>query len=156
MNNDWVLTGDRLLDLFPSLVKLFPSLAKVAGKAAGAEIALEFKQKLLEDPTPLQTIMSAYRKLIDEAKKVRKPGDPWPVIIIDEANVLSKWEDVNSLEALLRFFVYLTKQEQLAHGTPPRLAALITRVASFDSRSDPRDQRHVSAAVARQGRVGTN
>jgi hypothetical protein len=37
------------------------------------------------------------------------------VIIIDEANALIKWKDEESLDSLLAFFVYLTKQEQLAH-----------------------------------------
>jgi hypothetical protein len=37
------------------------------------------------------------------------------VIIIDEANALMEWKDAETLRALLKFFVYLTKQEQLAH-----------------------------------------
>jgi hypothetical protein len=37
------------------------------------------------------------------------------VIIIDEANRLVKWKDEESLDSLLAFFVYITKQEQLAH-----------------------------------------
>ena len=37
------------------------------------------------------------------------------MIIVDEANALMEWEDTKSLNALLKFFVYLTKQEKLAH-----------------------------------------
>jgi hypothetical protein len=48
---------------------------------------------------------------------MRKADDPWwPVIIIaDETNAPMGWKDKESLEQLLAFFVYLTKQEQLAH-----------------------------------------
>jgi ATPase domain predominantly from Archaea len=73
------------------------------------------KQELMQEPTPLNTIIEAYSKMAKEVKQKRAPGDPWPVIIIDEANALQEWEDAKSLKALLAFFVYLTKQEQLAH-----------------------------------------
>ena len=59
--------------------------------------------------------MDAYAKLVKEAKQKRTPGEPWRAIIIDEANRLTAWKDKESLEQLLAFFVYLTKQEQLAH-----------------------------------------
>ncbi len=72
--------------------------------------------ELQKDPrTALQTITNAYVKLVKGSKENRKADDPWPVIIIDEANALMEWEDKKSLYALLAFFVYLTKQEQLAH-----------------------------------------
>ena len=88
---------------------------KRAGSVVGV-LSLNFvKEELLKDPTPLQVIMDAYVKLVKEAKQKRSPGDPWPVIIIDEANRLTAWKDKESLEQLLAFFVYLTKQEQLAH-----------------------------------------
>ena len=114
MKNDWALSDK-------SLVKLIPDLSKLSATVAGAEIALDFKQRLREDPTALQTITTAYLKLSIKAKERRKPGDPWPVIIIDEANALSEWEDKRSLFALLKFFVYLTKEMQLAHGESTRL-----------------------------------
>ena len=108
--SDWQLDDKWLLSLFPSL-------ANVAGSALGAAVKVEFvKAELQKDPrTALQTITNAYLKLVKEAKKKRKAGDPWPVIIIDEANRLMVWKDKESLEQLLAFFVYLTKQEQLAH-----------------------------------------
>jgi hypothetical protein len=115
MKNDWALSDK-------SLVKLIPDLSKLSATVAGAEIALDLKQRLREDPTALQTITTAYLKLSIKAKERRKPGDPWPVIIIDEANALSEWEDKRSLFALLKFFVYLTKEMQLAHGEFARLA----------------------------------
>jgi hypothetical protein len=74
------------------------------------------KAELKKDPqTALRTITDAYLKLVKDAKQKRKVGDPWPVIIIDEANALMEWKDAETLSALLKFFVYLTKQEQLAH-----------------------------------------
>jgi hypothetical protein len=110
MQNDWQLGADSLLALFPAAIKL-------AGKVSGVDVTTEFlKAELQKDPqTALQTITNAYLKLVKDAKKKRKVGDPWPVIIIDEANALMEWEDKKSLNALLKFFVYLTKEEQLAH-----------------------------------------
>ena len=108
--SDWQLDEKWLLSLLPSL-------ANVAGSAMGATVKMEFlKAELQKDPrTALQTIIEAYSKLVKEAKRNRKADDPWPVIIIDEANELMKWEDMKTLTALLNFFVYLTKEEQLAH-----------------------------------------
>ena len=110
VKNDW------LLDL-EQLAGLIPSLAKVTGSAWGAQVELDFlTAELQKDPrTALQTITNAYLKLVKGAKAKRKADDPWPVIIIDEANALMEWKDKESLNALLKFFVYLTKQEQLAH-----------------------------------------
>ena len=90
------------------LSSMLPSLANVAGASV--------KVELQKDPrTALQTIIAAYLKLVKDAKQKRKGGDPWPVIIVDEANALMEWEDTKSLNALLKFFVYITKEEQLAH-----------------------------------------
>ena len=110
MQNDWQLGADSLLALFPSAMKL-------AGKVSGVDVSIEFlKAELQKKPqTALRTITDAYLKLVKDAKKKRKEGDPWPVIIIDEANALMEWKDAETLSALLKFFVYLTKQEQLAH-----------------------------------------
>jgi hypothetical protein len=120
MKNDWALSDK-------SLMKLLPGLSKLSATVARAEFALDFKQRLRDDPTPLQTITAAYLKLSMKAKERRKPDDPWPVIIIDEANALSEWEDKRSLMALLKFFVYLTKEMQLAHGEFARFAKPLTR-----------------------------
>ena len=110
MSNDWKLRASQLLRL------LIPSSARLAGSAAGVEVTLDYvEQELLNRPTPLQVIIGAYSRLAKEAKQKRAPGDPWPVILIDEANRLTAWKDEESLEQLLAFFVYLTKQEQLAH-----------------------------------------
>ena len=110
MSNDW---QQHASELFRFLV---PSSARLAGSAAGIEVSLDYlKRELLQEPTPLNTIIEAYSKMANEAKQKRAPGDPWPVIIVDEANALQEWEDAKSLKALLKFFVYLTKEEQLAH-----------------------------------------
>jgi hypothetical protein len=108
--NDWQLGNEWLLSVLPSL-------AKVTGSALGAEVKVDFlRAELQTDPrTAFQTITDAYVKLVKGAKENRKADDPWPVIIIDEANALMEWKDKESLNALLKFFVYLTKEEQLAH-----------------------------------------
>ena len=109
MLNDWQLDASELFKFLFSSVKL-------AASAAGVEVSLDYlKRELMQEPTPLNTIIEAYSKMAKEAKQKRAPGDPWPVIIIDEANRLTAWKDKESLEQLLAFFVYLTKEEQLAH-----------------------------------------
>jgi len=136
MRSDWELTGKSLRTLLPSTLAQRQDLweamlLSVKFSMGVAEIALELKQRLREDPTPLPTITSAYLKLAKEAKERRKLGDPWPVIIIDEANRLSKWKDKDALEQLLAFFVYLTKQEQLAHGESMQGAVISRMPESF-------------------------
>lgn len=59
----------------------------------------------------LPLITAAYERLA----RSRKPGEPYPVIIIDEANRLHLWEDRAALDQLLAFLVYLTKEQRLAH-----------------------------------------
>ena len=110
MQNDWQLGANSLLAFFPAAMRL-------AGKGMGVDMTVEFlKAELQKDPrTALQVIMDAYLKLVKDAKQKRKAGDPWPVIIIDEANALTEWKGVETLSALLKFFVYLTKEEQMAH-----------------------------------------
>jgi hypothetical protein len=119
MQNDWQLGGGRLLALVPMNLKLKVKWARLLSFGFGLDGTFELdllRAELQKDPqTALQTIMDAYLKLVKDAKKTRKAGDPWPVIIIDEANALMKWKDKDSLDSLLAFFVYLTKQEQLAH-----------------------------------------
>ena len=109
MRNDWQV-DDKWLS------NVVPFLTKVTGSAMSAELKLDFlKAEQEKSRSALQTIMEAYLQLVTDAKQKRKEGDPWPVIIIDEANRLMKWKDAESLDSLLAFFVYLTKQEQLAH-----------------------------------------
>ena len=119
MQNDWQLGGGRLLALVPMNLKLKVKWARLLSFGFGLDGTFELdllRTELQKDPqTALQTITNAYLKLVKDAKKKRKAGDPWPVIIIDEANRLMVWKDKESLEQLLAFFVYLTKQEQLAH-----------------------------------------
>jgi len=119
MQNDWQLGGGRLLALVPWKLKLKVKFARLLSFGFGLDgtFALDvLTTELQKNPqTALQTIMDAYLKLVKDAKRKRKPGDPWPVIIIDEANALMEWKETATLNALLKFFVYLTKQEQLAH-----------------------------------------
>ena len=43
-------------------------------------------------------------------------GSTWPVIVIDEANVLMGWnKHPVELASLLRYFVLVTKQEKRCH-----------------------------------------
>ena len=81
-----------------------PPTAGVEFSAGGAAAA-----------SSLQEFFDAFQVLAREAKEARTAGEPWPVIIIDEANALMDWEDKKSLKSLLAFFVRVTKQEQLAH-----------------------------------------
>ena len=109
MENDW---DTRWLS------SVFPSVTKVTGKVMGAELTFDLlKTALKNDPqSGLQMIKDTYLKLARKAKQERKAkDDPWPVIIIDEANLLRGWTEKSSLTSLLAFFVYLTKQEHLAH-----------------------------------------
>jgi hypothetical protein len=139
LENNWELSGESLSKLISRRLapwrRLWEAvLRSLSFSVPGTDIELDFKQTLREDPTALQKIMSGYLSLAKEAKERRKPDDPWPVIIIDEANSLSEWEDKKSLAALLKFFVYLTKEEQLAHGELSGSSnPLLTHLASLDS-----------------------
>jgi AAA+ ATPase superfamily predicted ATPase len=67
--------------------------------------------------TSLELIFEVFDKVVSDAKMSRQPGDPWPLIIIDDANRLMNWRtsESESLEQLLAYFVRLSKQEKLAH-----------------------------------------
>ena len=124
--NDWQLDVKWLLSLFPSL-------SNVSGTVLGAEVKVDFLgAELQKDPrTALQTIMDAYLKLVKDAKQKRKDGDPWPVIVIDEANALMEWEDKKTLTALLAFCILCI---------PHQAGAACTR--------HPRHKRYLPDAVA--------
>ena len=56
--------------------------------------------------------------LLDAWEKALPEGDgsKWPVIVIDEVNVLMGWDKHPvELASLLRFFVRVTKQEKRCH-----------------------------------------
>ena len=111
MQQDWQLDVD-------ALHALFPAAAKLPDSPCDANMyVLCIKAELRKDPrTALQTVMDAYLKLVTNAKQQRGAGDPWPVIIIHDArSLLEYWKDEASLNSLLNFFVYISKQEQLAH-----------------------------------------
>ena len=67
------------------------------------------------ESSALQAALDAYTRLVTRARAKRAPGDPLPVLIIDQANKLMTWDDTRTLKALLAFFVMLTKETQLAH-----------------------------------------
>ena len=147
--NDWDQAAARLKELLPGIVK-------VSVSSGGDRIALDFKE-LRKDPTPLKTITSTYLQLAVEQRAKAKRDDPWPVIVIDEANALTEWEDKKSLRALLKFFVFLTKEKQLAHGASFRgslpCAVQPHHSIPLRSRSDPCNERLISAPVAGKGHV---
>ena len=70
-----------------------------------------------EPPTTMQSIMDLYKRLVQDSAAARARGvaQPFPVIIVDEANRLMAWEDKRALQQLLDFFVHLTKEASLAH-----------------------------------------
>jgi len=73
------------------------------------------KQMFAPDPdlTPVESFIASYTKFLALFKRCK------PIIYIDEANVLQAWREAGvgrpQLEALLRFFVKITKQDRLAH-----------------------------------------
>lgn len=116
MDIDSGLSGEDLLRAGFNVMVVAGVVAKAAGLVNVSEAAERFSSALEEYITSkkaegLQIVMDAYSKLA----QLRKPGQPFPVIIIDAANVLAKWGDTAWLKALLRFFVRITKQEGLAH-----------------------------------------
>lgn len=107
---------------------------------------------------PVRKVIAAYTKMAREAKAQRLPGDPWPLLIVDDANGLSdddEWKYKNDRLELLQFFLNVTQKEQLAHGeppAPPRPAAVLMMVSDLAPCSDPRLERHPIPAVAGQER----
>ena len=67
------------------------------------------------ESSAMKTVLDAYTRLVTQARAKRAPGDPLPVLIVDQANKLMTWDDEKTLKALLAFFVMLTKETQLAH-----------------------------------------
>ena len=112
IQNDWQLSG-RKLGLFKKALKLTVSVAELSG-AKGARSFADAAWEIIRDDTdkgPLQIVMDAYLHL----SRSRAAGQPYPVIIIDEANRLTNWKDAAALDQLLTFLVYISKQEGLAH-----------------------------------------
>ncbi|KAK9820185.1 hypothetical protein WJX72_007257 [[Myrmecia] bisecta] len=80
--------------------------------------------------------MGTYNQLFAVYAQARKaghgPAAPYPVLALDEANVLYEWQQgdaqqQNDLRALLRYFVKVSKQEQEAH------VILVTSAYGFQS-----------------------
>jgi ATPase domain predominantly from Archaea len=124
IRNDWPEAFVEFLELFGFKVTDDAEVLRVPVKFSLASprnwggpptAGVEFSAGGAAAASSLQDFFDAFQVQAGKAKKERKPGDPWPVIVIDEANVLMDWEDKKSLKALLAFFVRVTKQEQLAH-----------------------------------------
>jgi hypothetical protein len=78
---------------------------------------LEDVRQLRSYNKPVRKVIATYTKMAREAKALRLPGDPWPLLIVDDANGLSdEWDYEKDRLELLQFFLNLTRKEQLAHG----------------------------------------
>eukprot|EP00953_Heterococcus_sp_UTEX-ZZ885_P003894 2611-Heterococcus_DN1.PRE.1 len=95
-----------------------------AGSEVTVTLADLFKQVALgEQPSKsgLTKVIQAYESLLNGWEAARKEerctGLQWPVLIIDEANVLQEWSDTHErdLGTLLRFFVGNTKHRKRCH-----------------------------------------
>jgi len=124
IRNDWPVEFVAFLELFGIKVPDAAEVLRVPVKFSVASprnwggpptAGVEFSAGGAAAASSLQEFFDAFQVLALKAKEARKAGDPWPVIIIDEANALMDWEDKKSLKSLLAFFVRVTKQEQLAH-----------------------------------------
>ena len=65
---------------------------------------------LSQQDQTMNDVIKVYNTMLASYKSAKVPGSSWPIICIDEANVLTRWqkgslEDKGALEALLRFFV---------------------------------------------------
>ena len=71
----------------------------------------------LDTAPTLQAVLDSVLQVVTDAQQSRVPGGvrPLPVIIVDEANMLSLWEDKTALRMLMAFFVSLTKEKRRAH-----------------------------------------
>eukprot|EP00877_Chromochloris_zofingiensis_P005864 jgi/Chrzof1/1530/Cz10g11100.t1 len=72
--------------------------------------------------TDMSTVFALYSDLLDTWAEVRAAGAlegpaQWPVLVVDEANVLMTWQDKHptELQQLLRCFVAKCKQDHAAH-----------------------------------------
>eukprot|EP00898_Chlorokybus_atmophyticus_P005014 jgi/Chlat1/5513/Chrsp360S05324 len=74
-----------------------------------------------QPPNSLQSVLNAYDALLDAWETARKQGTltamGYPVLVIDEANVIMDWSDKYSadLKTLVMFLIRNTKQERRAH-----------------------------------------
>ena len=94
------------------------------GSEVTVKLADLFKQVVLGEQSSksgLKKVIQAYESLLKGWEAARKEdrctGLQWPVLIIDEANVLQAWSDTHErdLGTLLRFFVGNTKDMKRCH-----------------------------------------
>ncbi|KAL3151458.1 hypothetical protein ABBQ38_012462 [Trebouxia sp. C0009 RCD-2024] len=110
---DFALTTLDSLSEFRSFVmSLGPTVSPL-----GVEPGSAFKLFLQHLQSPSITALDDVLKEFIGFLKACKKGPVLPTIIIDEANQLQQWKETekNQLDALLRFFVLITKEAKLAH-----------------------------------------
>ena len=102
--------GGRLGRVFRA-VSAGESYAADAFSISGEQVVETF---LRGQDQSLNDVIGVYDEMLALYKSDRAASDSWPVICIDEANVLTQWqqgslEKRESLSALLRFFVMVCK-----------------------------------------------
>ncbi|KAG5185961.1 hypothetical protein JKP88DRAFT_268149 [Tribonema minus] len=107
------------------------SLAKLKFDAEGEAITFDFNAAIealrdLHDrplgPSSVAAVLTMYNGLLDIWEKARKAGRlegvlQYPVLVIDEANVLTEWSkaDLKDLRFFFRFFIAITKESSRGH-----------------------------------------
>ena len=97
------------------------ALAVAVSAIEGVRFSLEpvgekmFKSK--GQQSPLARVIQAYTNMLRRFRGLKKEDMPWPIIAIDEANVLTAWANgsetqQNDLGTLLRFFVFVSPKMQ--------------------------------------------
>ncbi|DBA72613.1 TPA: hypothetical protein ACH3X2_010361 [Trebouxia sp. C0005] len=102
-------TLDSLSEFRSFVMRLGPTVSPIRGSA--------FKQFLQHFQSPSITALDDVLKDFVGFLRACKKGPVLPTIIIDEASQLQQWKESenNQLDALLRFFVLVTKEAKLAH-----------------------------------------
>lgn len=79
--------------------------------------ALERVAKHLQgQPQSMDSMIAVYDETLKLYQSVRPPNSSWPIICINEANVLTQWQQGNlkkkeTLRFLLRYFVKVGRDE---------------------------------------------
>lgn len=114
---------ERAADLLPPSVV---SAARASARIAGVDLP---ELPRLE-ASGLDSVTSAYAKLVRLSLASRAPGEPWPVLVIDGAEALgddTAWggegAGAAASRSLLRFFEEISADAGAAHGaTPPDIS----------------------------------
>ena len=105
----------KLLKVFPDsgMGKMIPALA--AQEKIGADTFTISGEKVMaaflrRDNQSMNDVIAVYDDMLKLYKSIKPPKSSWPIICIDEANVLTQWQygglkKRETLSTLLRFFV---------------------------------------------------